>query len=204
MQTFDWAIRSSSSKSGECYDDQVVVKGLAAACLLTLGCGDLSSSAKADAGGFADARQGTNGDGGVAGKTLCRIDTDVGLDETVDRRDSREVVDGLLRWIRQDNNVDGTFDYIQERIYNTDRALVTINIDLDADTMIDQVQRFVIGLNGKVSTREFHTNNDGAVNASWLYVYDPGERVAEVRYDLDNDGTADRTDYYRWTGDGLL
>ncbi|MEM9492702.1 MAG: hypothetical protein AAGC55_26375, partial [Myxococcota bacterium] len=48
----------------------------------------------------------------------CLIETDVGLDETIDARDMRTSEDDLLATLERDNDADGVIDYRQLRSFD--------------------------------------------------------------------------------------
>lgn len=123
----------------------------------------------------------------------CQINTDLGLDGTIDRRDTRTYMDNkLLSRIEQDNNVDGAIDRIQTRIYDSAGRLFMLDDDTNADGIIDVHQSYTYNSDGLLDQIDIDNLYDGTVDRVQVHRYDGEKRLVVIEDDLNNDGVPDQ------------
>lgn len=180
------------------------MRGLCAAiCALVVGCA--ASGDRPDVGddaGAADARFGQDSGATASFPGPCRLDTDLGPDDIVDRRDFRTYTDGLLTRIERDNDVDGVVDYVQLRTYDAG-LLATLTEDIDNDGAVDRSRVYNNGANNKVASIDFDDNQDGVVDRTFRYLYNTGDQLVAIERDNDLDGAADLLESYYRTSAGF-
>jgi len=172
---------------------------MVAAIVLSCGCAASGNGPETDPDAATFDAQLIQGDAGtLAVPGPCRLDTDLGPDSVVDRRDFRTYEGGLLVRIERDNDVNGVLDYVQTRSYDEDGRLIGLSIDTNADGAIDDSRVYNIGLNGKTASIDFDTNNDGTLDQIWRYLYDTDDRLDSIERDTNADTVVDVLErYYR-------
>lgn len=128
----------------------------------------------------------------------CQINTDLGIDNTIDRRDTRTYSGDALIRVEQDNNVDGKLDYIQTRMYDGEARLFLLDEDTNGDTVIDLHRRYTYGPGGLLEKIEFDAGNDNSFERVQTHVYDSGKRLVSLDDDTNLDGAPESRYLYKY------